>query len=58
MREHGMGGSEGIGMVTWDVLDGFDGDLVGCCDECVGGVGGWDYNDGLGFNDGAGDGTD
>ena len=32
MREHGVGGSGGIGMVTLDVSDGGDGDLVGCCD--------------------------
>ena len=52
-----MGGSGGIGMGTWDVLDGSDGDLVGCCDECLGRVGGVDYNDGVGCDDWAGDGT-
>ena len=28
MGERGMGGSGGIGMGTWDVLDGSDGNLV------------------------------
>ena len=32
--------------------------MVGCCDECVGGVGGDYNNDGLGCDDGAGDVTD
>ena len=32
-------------------------DLVGCCDECVGGVGGGDDNYGVVCDDGAGDGT-
>ena len=58
MRKHGMGGFGDIGMFTWDLLDGGDGNLVGCCDECVGGVGGGDVNDGVGCDDGAGDGTD
>ena len=31
--------------------------MVGCCDECVGGVGGVDDNDRLGFYDGAGGGV-
>ena len=31
--------------------------MVGCCDECVVGVGGGDDNDGVGCDDGAGDGT-
>ena len=57
MRELGMGGSGGIGMFTWYVLYGGDGDLVGCCDECVVGVGGGDDNDRVGCDDGAGDGT-
>ena len=55
MRERGMGSSGGIEMVTWDVSDVVDGDLVVCCDECVGGVGGADNSDGVGFDDGAGD---
>ena len=53
-----MGGSEGIGMFTWDVLDVGDGNLVGCCDEYVGGVVGGDNNYRVGCDDGAGDGTD
>ena len=36
MRESGMGISRGIEMGTWDLSDGGDGNLVGCCDECVG----------------------
>ena len=58
MREHGMSVSGGIGMGTWDVLDGGDGDLVDCCDGCVGGVGGGDDNSGVGCDYGSGDGTD
>ena len=57
MREHGMGGSGGIGMFTWYVLNGGDGDLVGYCDEYVGGVGGGDDNDRLGYDDVSGDST-
>ena len=53
-----MGGSGGIGIGTWDVVDGGDGNLVGCCDECVGGVSGGDDNDGVGCDYGAGDDTD
>ena len=51
MRENGVGGSGGIGVFTWYLLDGGDVDLVGCCDKCVGGVGGGDDNDGVGFDD-------
>ena len=40
MRERGMDGSGVIGMGTWYVVGGGDGNLVGCWDECVGGVGG------------------
>ena len=38
-----MGGSGGIGMVNWGILDGGDGYSIDCCDDCVGGVcdGGW-----------------
>ena len=32
--------------------------MVGCCDECVGGVGEGDDNDVVGCDDGAYDGTD
>ena len=32
--------------------------MVGCYDECVGGVGGGNDSDGVGCDDGAGDGTD
>ena len=31
--------------------------MVGCFDECLGRVGGVDDNDGVGCDDGAGDGT-
>ena len=58
MRERGMGGSGGIGMINLDVLDGGDGDLVGFCDECIGGVVGDNDNDRVGCDNGAGDGTD
>ena len=58
MMERGVGGSGGIGMFTWDVLDGGEGDLVGCCYEFVGGVGGGNYNYVVGFYDGAGNGPD
>ena len=53
-----MGDSGGIGMFTIDVLDGGDGYLVGCCDECVAGVDGGDENEGVSCDDGAGDNTD
>ena len=57
MRERGMGGYWGKGMFTWDLLDGCDGNFFGCCDECVGGVGGGDGNYEVGCDYGAGDGT-
>ena len=50
-----MGGSGGIGMGTLYVSNGGDGDSVGCCDECLGGVSGGYDNDGMGCDDGAGD---
>ena len=53
-----MGGYEVIVMGTWDIVYGDDGDLIGCCDECVCGVGGSDDNDRVGDDDGAVDGTD
>ena len=58
MRECGMSGSGGIGMFTLDVLYRGDGNLVGCCDECVGGVGRDDDNYRVGFDDGDVDVTD
>ena len=56
-RERGMVGSGGIGMGTGEVSDGGDGDLVGCCDEFVDGVGGGNDNYGMGCDDGVGDGV-
>ena len=58
MRERGMGGSGVIGMGNLDVVDGGDGHLVGCCDECVVGVGGGYDNDRVSCDDGDGDVTD
>ena len=58
MRERGMGGYWGKGMFTWDLLDGCDGNFFGCCDECVGGVGGGDDNYRVSCDDEGGDGTD
>ena len=52
-----MGSSGGIGIGTRYVLDGGDGDLVGCCDECVVGVDGGNDNDKVGCDDGAVDGV-